>query len=61
MTTKQIAQDVIEKLPDGVSLYEIARRIEFVAAIQEGIDSLDRGEGIPLEEIEKEMPSWFIR
>ncbi len=61
MTTKQIAQDVIEKLPDEVSLYEIARRIEFVAAIQEGIDSLERGEGIPIEEIEKEMPSWFIR
>jgi len=61
MTTKQIAQDVIEKLPDEVSLYEIARRIEFVAAIQEGIDSLDGGEGIPIEEIEKEMPSWFIR
>lgn len=61
MTTKQIAQDVIEKLPDEVSLYEIARRIEFVAAIQEGIDSLDRGEGIPIEEVEKELPSWITK
>ena len=61
MTTKQIAQDVIGNLPDDVSLYEIARRIEFVAAIREAEAELDRGESIPIEEVEKELPSWIIR
>jgi hypothetical protein len=37
---------VINELPDETSLAEIVDRIEFLAAIQKGIDQLDRGEGI---------------
>ena len=60
MTTKEIAQGVIDKLPNDVSLDEIARRIAFVAGIKQAEEELDRGEGIPFEEIEKEWPSWII-
>lgn len=61
MTTKQIAKEMIEKLPNDVSLQEIAQRIAFVAGIKQAEEELDRGEGIPFEEIEKEWPSWIIR
>ncbi len=59
MSTKEIVQDLLEKLPDDVSLDEVARKIEFVAAVREGFAEIDRGERIPIEEIERELPSWL--
>jgi hypothetical protein len=61
MSTKEIVADLIERLPDNISLSDVAREIEFVAAVRQGIDELDRGEGIPLSSIESELPSWIIR
>ena len=61
MSTKEIVQDLLQKLPEDVSLHEVAREIEFVAAVRQGFAELDRGERIPIEEIERELPSWVIR
>ena len=61
MSTKEIVQDLMTQLPDDVSLDEVARRIQFVAAVRQALDEVDRGEGIPLEDVEAEMPSWLIR
>ena len=33
---------------------------EFLAAVQKGFDQLDRDEGIPHEEIKKQLASWLI-
>lgn len=49
----------ISELPDNCSIDEIADRIEFLAAVQKGLDQLDRGEGIPHEEIKKQLASWL--
>jgi predicted transcriptional regulator len=59
MTQKELVLDAISDLPDAVSLDEIAERIEFLAAIQKGIDQLDRGEGIPDEEIKRQLATWL--
>jgi hypothetical protein len=32
MSNKEIVEDSLQRLPDGASLHEIARKIEFVAA-----------------------------
>jgi hypothetical protein len=61
MSTKQIVQDLLQKLPEDVSLHDVAQEIEFVAAVGQGLAELDRGERIPIEEIERELPSWVIR
>jgi predicted transcriptional regulator len=61
MNNKQIVEDLLRQLPESASLHDIARRIEFVAAIQEGIFELDHGLEVPLEEVEREFPSWLIR
>jgi predicted transcriptional regulator len=61
MSTKQIVHDLLQKLPENVSLHEVAREIEFVAAVREGLAEVERGERIPVEEIEAELPSWVIR
>jgi hypothetical protein len=59
MTEKEIVLETIRSLPDDCSLDEIAERIEFMAAVQKGLDQLDRGEGIPHDEIKKQLASWL--
>ena len=61
MSTKQIVQDLLQKLPENVSLHDVAQEIEFVAGVRQGLAEIDRGERIPIEEIERELPSWVIR
>lgn len=61
MNNKQIVKDLLQRIPEEVSLEEIAREIEFVAAVRQGLAELDRGERIPLDEVERELPSWIIR
>jgi predicted transcriptional regulator len=59
MTQKRLVLDAISELPDEVSLDEIAERVEFLAAIQKGLDQLDRGEGIPHEEVKRQLATWL--
>jgi len=59
VTQKEIVLDAISELPDEVSLCEIAERIDFLAAIQKGMDQLDLGEGIPHEEVKRQLAAWL--
>jgi predicted transcriptional regulator len=61
MSNKELVADLVQRLPDDASLLDIAREIEFVAGVREGFAQLDRGEGIPLEEVEKQLPSWISK
>ena len=61
MTQKQLAIQAINNLPDDTPLAEIVERVEFLAAIQKGLDQLDRGEGIPHDEIKRQLASWLAR
>ena len=59
MTEKEIVLETIRALPDNCSLDEIAERIEFMAAVQKGLNQLDDGEGIPHDEVKKQLASWL--
>ena len=59
MTQKELVLDAISELPNEVSLDEIAEKIEFMAAVQKGLDQLDRGEGIPHEEVKRQLATWL--
>jgi len=59
VSQKEIVLDVISELPDEVSLEQIAEKIEFLAAIKKGMDQLDRGEGIPHEEVKRQLATWL--
>ena len=59
MTEKEIVLETIRALPDDCSLEEIAERIEFMAAVQKGLDQLDNGEGIPHDEVKRQLASWL--
>ena len=59
MTQKEMVLEAIRELPDDASVREIADRLEFLAAIQGGLDQLDRGEGVPHEEVKRQLASWL--
>jgi hypothetical protein len=61
MTAKKLVLDTVERLPDDVSLDEITKRLEVIAALQKGLDSLDRGEGKSIDDVEKLMASWITK
>ena len=53
MTTKQVLMDIANRLPEDATLADAAYELELRTAILEGVESLERGEGKPLEEVEK--------
>ncbi len=61
VSTKQIVQDLLERLPDNVSLHDVAREIDFIAAVRQGLAEIERDERIPIEEVERELPTWVIK
>ena len=58
MSTKQIVQNLLERLPDDVSLHEVAREIEFIAGVREGFESYEREGGVTAEEAKARVSSW---
>lgn len=61
MSNKERVADLLQRIPESASLHDIAQQIEFLAAVRQGLSELDRGEGIPIEEVERELPSWIIK
>ena len=58
MSTREAVPAILKQLPPDDSLHEVARKIAFIAGVREGFAQLDRGEGIPIEEVEKMIPKW---
>jgi hypothetical protein len=54
MTDKELVLETIRTLPDDCSIDEIAERIAYMAAVQKGMDQLDRDEGLPHDEVKRQ-------
>ena len=52
MSNKEIVADLLQRLPENASLRDIAREIESVAAVHEGMTELDHGASFRIEEEE---------
>lgn len=61
MSDKQIALETISHLPETTTLAEITRRLEFVAAVREGLDQIARGETVPHEQVKRELAEWLSK
>ena len=61
MSAREIAIDLIQKLPQDASLQDIAQEIEFIAGVREGFEQIDRGEGKPVEVVRQMISSWITR
>jgi predicted transcriptional regulator len=58
MSDKEAVLELVKRLPTTVSLREILREIEFIAAVKEGLDQIDQGQGISVESVEQMMIEW---
>jgi hypothetical protein len=61
MTQKERVLEAIGELPDDASLDQIADRVDFLAAVQKGVEQLDRGEVIAHEEVKRQLASWLTK
>jgi hypothetical protein len=58
MSAKDILLEVAEKLPPEATLNDAIYELEFRQAVQQGLDELDRGEGIPIEQVKAQIAAW---
>ena len=58
MSNKEVVAHLLARLPEDVSLERIAQEIEFIAGVREGLDQLDRDEGVAVSVVEEMIASW---
>jgi predicted transcriptional regulator len=58
MSAKEILLEVAEKLPPDATLVDAIYELEFRQAVQQGLDELDRGEGLPIEKVRSKIAEW---
>jgi predicted transcriptional regulator len=58
MSAKEILLEIAEKLPPDASLGDAIYELEFRQAVEQGLLELDRGEGVPIEEVKAKIAEW---
>ena len=58
MTTREIAQSVIEALPKDASMDDIMRALYIRAKLERSEQSIKEGKGIPHSEAKKRLQKW---
>jgi predicted transcriptional regulator len=58
MSAKEILLEVAEKLPPDATLVDAIYELEFRQAVQEGLAELNRGEGLPIEQVRSKIAEW---
>jgi predicted transcriptional regulator len=61
MSDKEAVIELVQRLPSDVSLREIVQEIEFIAAVKEGLDDIDRGKGVSIEAVEQMIEAWTTK
>src|SRR5690349_18535140 len=60
MADKEFVMDLLRGLPDDVTIYDIVQRLEFVAAVRQGLTNLNDGRSVSIEQIERDLSSWSL-
>ncbi|MGA2557116.1 MAG: hypothetical protein ABSG04_12670 [Verrucomicrobiota bacterium] len=58
MSVKELALDVIKQLPEQATMRDLTEEL-YAAAVREGLDEMDRGEGVSHEQVKQQFDSWF--
>ena len=58
MSSRETVIEFVSKLPEEMSLAEIAREIELLAGLQTAREQAARGEGIPAQDTRKLVDAW---
>ena len=61
LNDKEIVMELLRRLPEDVTLYQIAQRLEFIAAVRQGLAEFDENkDSISIEQVERELTSWSV-
>jgi hypothetical protein len=58
MSNRELVIDLVNKLPENTPLEDIARKIELVAGIKQGLAEAKRREGVSVEEARLLIKEW---
>jgi predicted transcriptional regulator len=58
MSAKDILLEAAEKLPPDATLADAIYELEFRQAVLQGLEELDRGRGVPIEEVKAKIAEW---
>lgn len=58
-STKEMVIEMIQRLPDDVTVSDIMAELYFRQKVDEGLRQLDAGEGIPHEEAKQRLAPWL--
>lgn len=61
MSDRETVLELVKRLPPNVSLRDIVREIEFIAAVKEGLEQIDQGQGVSLEAVEQMIEAWTTK
>jgi predicted transcriptional regulator len=61
MSAKEILLELAEKLPPDATLSDAIYELEFRQAVEQGLEELDRGESMPIEEVRSKIAEWAGR
>ncbi len=61
MSAKEILLEVAEKLPADATLADAIYELEFRQAVEDGIESLNTGKRVALEDARKRIPQWISK
>ena len=59
VSPKDEVRALLDRLPDTVTLEDIQYHLDVVVKVLEAEASLERGEGIPHEEVKRQIAQWF--
>ena len=58
-SSKQVAQQILDSLPEDCSLEDISYRIYVRARLEEGLNDLASGRVVPNEQVMREASDWL--
>lgn len=61
MSDKEAVLELVKRLPANVSLHEIVKEIEFIAAVKDGLQEIDQGKGVSIEAVEQMLEEWTTK
>jgi predicted transcriptional regulator len=61
MSDKEAVLELVKRLPPNVSLRDIVKEIEFIAAVKDGLEEIDQGKGVSIEAVEQMVEGWTTK
>lgn len=59
MSDKDLALNAIGDLPERVTLEQITQTVEFLTAVQKGLNQIEQGETVPHADVKCQLAQWL--